>query len=349
MCLSREQILVRQGNKRKEIGYKEKNKPMALLGIDLGGTKLAVAAFTEDGKILRKDNIPLGNRTGSEVGKLITGQIKVFFSTPGTKPDGVNAIGISVPGISYHRTGRVWAPNIQGWNDYPLLEEVKQVSSGIPVAIDSDRACYILGESWQGNARECRDAIFLAIGTGIGAGIMINGEVLRGSNDIAGAAGWMALDRPFRDEYIDCGCFEYNASGEGIAKVTKALLKANNNYDGELKKIAPDKITSHYIFSAYDSGDRIALAVVNQCIEYWGMAVANLVSLFNPEKIIFGGGVFGPAVRFLPDIRREALKWGQPISIKQVSIEASALGGDAGVYGAGYLALKTLSSINNSL
>ena len=319
---------------------------MALLGIDLGGTKLALAAFTEEGKIIRKDIIHLGDRSGSEVGKLITGQIRTILNSAGSKLDRIKAIGISVPGISYQKTGKVWAPNIQGWNDYPLLEEVKQVSGEIPVTIDSDRACYILGESWQGNARECKDAIFLAIGTGIGAGIMVNGEVLRGSNDIAGAAGWMALDRPFRDEYTDCGCFEYNASGEGIAKVAGALLKVNQNYDGELKKIVPDKITSHNIFSAYDSGDRIALAVINQCIEYWGMAVANLVSLFNPEKIIFGGGVFGPAVRFLPDIRREALKWGQPISIKQVSIEASALGGDAGVYGAGYLALKKFSSVN---
>jgi glucokinase len=348
MCLNRDWIWVRPGNNKKR-NQGLINNFMALLGIDLGGTKLALAVFTEDGRIIGKDVIPVGNRTGSEVGKLITGQIRVIISTTGTKPDGVNAIGISVPGISYHRTGKVWAPNIQGWNDYPLLDEVKQVSSDIPVTIDSDRACYILGETWQGNACGCRDAIFLAIGTGIGAGIMVNGEVFRGSNDIAGAAGWMALDKPFRDEYTGCGCFEYNASGDGIAKVARELLKVNQNYDGELKNIAPDKITSQNIFSAYDRGDRIARVVINQSIEYWGMAVANLVSMFNPEKIIFGGGVFGPAVRFLPDIRREALKWGQPISIKQVSIEASALGGDAGVYGAGYLALKKLSSVSDLL
>ena len=76
------------------------------------------------------------------------------------------------------------------------------------------------------------------------------------------------------------------------------------------------------------------------------MAVANLVSLFNPGKIILGGGVFGPAVKLIPAIRKEAFRWAQPVSIKQVTIEASSLGGDAGVYGAGYLALSNLKGYN---
>jgi glucokinase len=79
---------------------------------------------------------------------------------------------------------------------------------------------------------------------------------------------------------------------------------------------------------------------MNNAVEYWGMAVANLVSLFNPEKIIFGGGVFGPALKFLDAIYDEAKKWGQPISIRHVQLQGSALGNDAGLYGAGYLALK---------
>ena len=78
------------------------------------------------------------------------------------------------------------------------------------------------------------------------------------------------------------------------------------------------------------------------CVEFWGMAVANLVSLFNPEKIILGGGVFGPGKSLIPRIRKEAAKWSQPISIKRVEIDVSALEGDAGVYGAGFLALSKL-------
>lgn len=316
---------------------------MALLGIDLGGTKLALALFSDAGTIMFRESTALGNREGKEVGKLITD--KVFNIINSAKQDGnkVKSVGISVPGISHISTGTVWAPNIAGWEDYPLLMEVQSVSGPIPVTIDSDRACYILGESWQGNARGCRDAIFLSVGTGIGAGILINGEILRGHGDIAGCIGWMALQRPYDDKYKGCGCFEHYASGEGITKVTKSFLRDDSNYAGELRVKNVEAIKSSDVFSAYDKGDPLAIKVISSCVEFWGMAVANLVSLFNPEKIIFGGGVFGPGINLLPAIREEATKWAQPVGILQMSLDVSSLEGDAGVYGAGYLALKKMS------
>ncbi|MBI5009403.1 MAG: ROK family protein, partial [Bacteroidia bacterium] len=223
-----------------------------------------------------------------------------------------------------------------------LLEEVKSVSGDLPVTIDSDRACYMLGELWKGNARGSRDAIFLSVGTGIGAGILINGEILRGSHDIAGCIGWMALQRPYYEQYRNCGCFEYFASGEGIAKVARAHLADNEEYEGILRETDIESITSHDVFLAYEKGDPISVVVIDQCVDFWGMAVANLVSLFNPEKIIFGGGVFGPALPLLPAIYKEALKWAQPVGITQVKLVGTALKGDAGVYGAGFLALKSM-------
>ena len=89
-------------------------------------------------------------------------------------------------------------------------------------------------------------------------------------------------------------------------------------------------------------GPSVAKAVVERCIELWGMAVANLVSLFNPEKIIFGGGVFGPAIQFLPNIHAEAMKWAQPVAMRNVGIEPSSLGNHAGLFGAGLLAMRNL-------
>jgi glucokinase len=312
---------------------------MALLGIDLGGTKLALAVLSEAGKILHKETVVLENRRGAEVGGLITNRIIQLVNA---NNDSINSIGISVPGIYYVKRGKVWAPNIPGWDDYPLLAEIKKVAGEIPVTIDSDRACYILGETWKGNSQQCLDAIYLAVGTGIGAGILNNGIVLRGSHDIAGAVGWMALSRPFNDEYIHCGCFETYASGEGIAKLAGKLLKEDENYSGELKNMPAMKITCHDVFRAYENADTLAVKVIETCIQFWGMAAANLVSLFNPEKIIFGGGVFGPAIKLIPAIKIEAAKWAQPISMKQVAFEASGLGTDAGVYGAGFLALKNI-------
>jgi glucokinase len=313
---------------------------MALLGIDLGGTKLALGLFNNDGKLLHKETVALNNRKGNEVGELI---INSFLQIKNSQTEQeINSVGISVPGIYHIKTGTVWAPNIQGWDDYPLYDEIKRATEKIPVTIDSDRACYILGEAWQGNARQCKDAIFLAVGTGIGAGILIDGKVLRGSNDIAGAIGWMALNKPFKNEYISCGCFEHYASGEGIAKTATSFLQQTKNYTGELKNKTIDNITSYDVFVAFENKDVLAKKVIQLCIEFWGMAAANLVSLFNPEKIIFGGGVFGPAIKFIPAIKKEAEKWAQPVSIQQVNFQSSALGGDAGVYGAGYLALRNI-------
>jgi glucokinase len=319
---------------------------MTLLGIDLGGTKLAFALFDEEGKTLLKENIALGNRGGREAGELVAGAVKSLL---GSKEYGeIASIGIAVPGIYHAGTGRVWAPNIRGWDDFPLLDEIKKVSSRIPVVIDSDRACYILGECWQGKARGCRDAIYMAVGTGIGAGIITEGKVLRGANDIAGAIGWMALKKPYSEAYIPCGCFEHYASGEGIGRTARMVLREMDAYTGGLRDIPPGELRAQEVFTAYFNNDPVAKEVIRLCVEFWGMAAANLVSLFNPEKIIFGGGLFGPAIPLIPEIQREAAKWAQPISMRQVSFGPSALGNDAGVFGAAFLALKN-AGFNHSL
>jgi glucokinase len=167
---------------------------------------------------------------------------------------------------------------------------------------------------------------------------------VRGANDIAGAIGWWALDTPFQDKFAPCGCFEYYASGEGIAKVAREILKRYQTYNGILSKKPINEITSHDVFSAYNEDDDVAKRTIRIAITFWGMAVANLVSIFNPEKIIFGGGVFGPAVQFIDDIYEEAKKHAQPISITKVKLEASQLGNEAVLIGAGYMALIAIEN-----
>jgi glucokinase len=313
-----------------------------VIGIDLGGTKLAGALFSSAGTLLEKQVAPLDRRRGSAVAELICARIASLLDTARDRNLTVSGIGVCVPGIYHSKTGRVWAPNIGGWTNYPLRREVQSAIArrNIRVEIDSDRACCILGETWRGGAKNCGNAIFLAVGTGIGAGILIDGRVLRGTHDIAGATGWLALDRPFRREYVPCGCFEHHASGEGLAKVAREIIATEKRYAGELK--ARPALTAQDVFAAYESGDKVARKVLEQAVEFWGMAVANLVSLFNPETIIFGGGVFGPARQFLGAIRAEARKWAQPISMRRVKLTVSKLGGDAGLHGAAYLALRRL-------
>lgn len=311
-----------------------------IIGLDLGGTKLAEALFSVDGEILHRDVHELEGRKGNDVGLLISQRLGAVLEQAGSE---VEAVGISVPGIYFKDQGTVWAPNIPGWESYPLLPELQNVAgSKVKVVIDSDRACYILGEVWQGAAQGVRDAIFIAVGTGIGAGILTDGKILRGAHDISGAIGWLALDRPYLRKYKNYGCFEYQASGEGIARMARNYLEDDGEYTGILSKKRPGEITSKDVFIAYGQNDRIARQVIRNAVEFWGMTAANLISLFDPDKIIFGGGVFGPAADLIDEIRTEAGKWAQPISFKKVSIEVSALQGDAGLYGTGMLALSAL-------
>ena len=288
---------------------------MHVIAIDLGGTKLAGALFDSGGTVLRREVLPLGGLAGRGVGVLIQQLIQTLSADAH-----VEGVGVAVPGIYHSDRGTVWAPNIPGWEDYPLAEELRAATNA-RVAVESDRTCYILGETWQGHARGMRNAIFIAVGTGIGAGIMSDGRVLRGAHDIAGATGWLALSRDFKPEYEGCGDFEYHASGPGIARAAHCS-------------------TAEQAFAAYNRGDADAKAAIGQAVAYWGRAAANLVSIFNPEAIVFGGGVFGPAAALLDDVYQEALKWAQPISITQVRFFASALGPDAGLYGAGAVALE---------
>ncbi|HEX6964122.1 MAG TPA: ROK family protein, partial [Lacipirellula sp.] len=134
-------------------------------------------------------------------------------------------------------------------------------------------------------------------------------------------------------------CFETHASGEGLAKRLAAALASRSKYIGPLAD-KPNP-TAHDLFAAYETGDEIAREVLAEAIEFWGMAAANLVSLFNPQKIILGGGVFGPATQFIDTIYEEARRWAQPIAIQRVSFEPAQLGPDAGLYGAGFLALES--------
>jgi glucokinase len=315
-----------------------------IVGIDLGGTKLASALFSPDGDILHRDSVPLAGRGGNEVGALIADQVHALTALA-TEDSGLRtapcAVGVAVPGIYRPSSGTVWAPNIPGWDDYPLLEELRaSVAPETRVTVDSDRAAYILGETWRGAARGARNALFVAVGTGIGVGILADGRVLRGHAGVAGAAGWLALDRPYRAEYESCGCFEHHASGPGLVTVARELVEQDPSYTGALRRKAlSGELTTADLFAEYERGDLLGTRVIDEAVEYWGMAAANLVSLFDPEVLVFGGGVFGPAVRFLDRIRAVANRWGQPISMRRVSFVASVLGGDAGLYGAGRLAL----------
>ncbi len=314
---------------------------MAIIALDIGGTKIAGAIFQPDGTMIDCRKRLIQARVGSEVGALAAEMLKTMVNVARRKHLSVSGVGVCIPGIVYSQTNRVWAPNIPGWDNYPLYDDLRAVlPDDVDLCIDSDRTCYILGEMWTGAAQNSDNAIFIAVGTGIGAGIIVDGHILHGAGDIIGATGWLALQPPYSAEYDACGCFEYYASGNGIGARARDAIRADRSYKGVLRQKPVARITAHDVFAAYPEGDPIAKAVLGKAVEMWGMASANLVSLLNPEKIIWGGGVFGPAKELIGDIYKEACKWAQPISIKQVEFLPTQLSGSAGLLGAAYLTIK---------
>lgn len=322
---------------------------MAIIAIDLGGTKIAGAIMSADGEIMFSHRNLLNGKGGHDVGKLIIENLTRLMAKAKYHKITIESIGVCVPGSADPKTGFVWAPNIPGWENYPLKDAIKEAinDDNIDIYIDNDRICYVYGEMWQGSAKDCKNVIFIAVGTGIGAGIIVDGRSLHGASNIIGATGWMALAPPYKEVYDSAGCFEYYASGVGICNRAKDAVRDDKTYRGVLRQMPIARITTNDVFTAYGEQDPIALSVIRKAIQMWGMGSANLVSLLNPEKIIWGEGVFGPAKDLIDDIYAEAKKWAQPISINQVTFAPSLLSGQAGLFGAGYIALNHITNDNH--
>jgi len=320
-------------------------------GIDVGGTKIASALFTREGEISVREKIPIDRTGGDAAAAQVAGRIRALAAGAAESGGRLAAVGICVPGIAYSASGKVWAPNIPGWDQYPLLDKIRSgllsyetplfgLAQGIaPLILESDRSAYVAGEAWRGAAAGARDAVFLAVGTGIGAGIISGGRILHGHEDIAGAVGWFGLDPAFKPEYAAMGSFEAEASGSSVArKARERLGRGRPSAMLDLAGGSIEAVTSEVVAAAARARDPQALEVVADVVAYLGMGVANIVSLLNPEVVVLGGGLFQAADIYLDPVRREFKRWAQPLAARSVRIEASALGEDAGLYGCGRLA-----------
>jgi glucokinase len=314
---------------------------MAVIAINIESALVTYAIVGTSGKIIEREETPIGKFKGAEISVLVQKQIKKFLAVYANDPIQIKSVGIAVPGISYSKTGTVWAPNIPGWENYPLLQDISDLIKGknIRVKIASNRTCCILGETWLGVAKGCKNAIYMSAGNGIGAGMLIDGRVLHGFNDAVGSIGWFAMDRPYKDEYKARGYFENRASGKGIIELTKGSIAKHENYAGFFRNKNLNELTYDLIIKAYNQKDPIVKKVMKEFTELWGMALANLISILNPEIIVFGGPLFGPANIFLEEIKNEANKWALPNNIQNVKFLGSKLGRDACLFGAGQLVL----------
>ncbi|MFL6352729.1 MAG: ROK family protein [Bryobacteraceae bacterium] len=292
----------------------------AVVAVDLGGTKLTTAIVDAAGKILYRNKFAVERGGVDACVEQIADAIRQALSTPDIRQQ-VRRIGIIVPGIYFAHTGHVWAPNLWGHEQVPLLAGLERVLT-LPVVIDSDRAGYVTGEQWLGVARGLDDVVFLAVGTGIGAGIISGGRLLRGSGDIAGAVGWLALNPHYKEVYKQVGCWETESAGPGLARRVGAA-------------------SAEEVVAAARNGNAVARNAVQESARYLGMGIANIVSILNPQMIVLGGGFMQAADLFLDTVNHVIAAWAQPIAAQQVRIEITSLGEDAGLLGAARLAFET--------
>lgn len=306
--------------------------------VDIGGTKIAAALVTEDGQMLGRIKVSLEKGRAERPVRQIVSIVRNLQSLARKKNGRVRAVGICIPGVVFEKRGLVWAPNIPGWDHFPLRCHLER-RLRLPIILDSDRSACVLGEQWQGVARGKKDVVFLTVGTGIGAGILAGGAIVRGRDDIAGAVGWLALNPEFKEQYAARGCFETEAAGNALARKAREIL-----YQGEsslMRKAVKGKlqdITAEVVVRAARAGDILARRLILELAIYLAMGIANIVSLLNPEMVVLGGGLFQAGDLLLRPIRKEFKKWVQPLAGRRVRLVLSSLGENAALYGAGRLA-----------
>lgn len=320
-----------------------------LLGLDIGGTKCAVTTgrVGEDGiKIVdkRRFDTPLGlergellGRLGDEVGGLFTPEIK--------------AIGVSCGGPLDSAEGLILSPpNLPGWDEIPVTRYLSD-RFGVPAAIQNDANACAMAEHRFGAGRGTRNMIFLTFGTGIGAGLILNGEIYCGANDMAGEVGHMRLTSHGPVGYGKMGSFEGFCSGGGIAQLGRDLA-LERIQRGEPAGFCPDMrslgiLNAKNIADAADAGDDVAAEVYYRCGEMLGRGLAVLIDILNPELIIIGS-IFSRSENLLRGaMEREIARESLPRSRAACRIVTSGLGEGIGDFAALAVAQAVLGEQEN--
>ena len=304
-----------------------------VLAVDLGGTKCSAAVVDWRGRIVSHRTVSVDLSSSSAPVLQIVRLAEEFAAGKQPKRAFV-AAAIAVPGL-VRPTGTVWAPNLPGWKRIPLASRLERLL-GIPAIVESDRNAAVLGECWRGAAQGKSDAIVLMIGTGIGAGILSGGRVLRGAHELSGCAGWLTITRAELPSVAGIGELESLAAGPAIARTAQQRIRAGE--ETSLSRSDPSQVTAHEVAAAARQGDRLALDVFTRAGALLGYGIANIVSLFNPQILILGGGMAAVADLYLGSLRSAMFERAQPFAARQVKVAVSKLGDRANLLGCARLA-----------
>ena len=256
-----------------------------VIGVDLGGTKIFGAVADLGGNIIDEVDIQRHGTSGEESFARLAELIDTLLASPKLAGRRVRGIGVGAPGITRHEEGIVtWAYTLN-WCNYPLKARLAD-RYHLPIIVDNDVNLAALGELWFGAGQNIQSMVLIAIGTGIGAGIIIDGALHRGSQEASGEIGSMIPGREFLGQpYDEFGALERIASGTGIAERAQQLLESQQG------RSAPGPLLAEDVFEAARHGQPWAQQTINETVDYLAVAIANVSVLLNPELIVLGGGV----------------------------------------------------------
>ena len=311
----------------------------AAIGADIGRYSIRIAVVKMDGGIIAVKSYPLDQKQTRDyvIGKMLDAirEIRQIVAAGGINPI---CIGTSAKGFIDHRAGVISGPDqgIEGWINVPYVKIIKQ-ETGLPAFIDNDANMMTIAEHRFGAARGYSNAVFVALRTGIGGGIIINGKLYRGSNNAAGEIGQMIID--FSDGTGDKGIrgsFEYLASAASV-------VRRYNELASQGMEKGKKSCSCKEIFELSYGKSHEAARVVDENAELVGIGLANIITVFAPEIIVLGGGMSEAGSNYISMIRRSALANSLPDCRRDLKIELAQLGSAGALLGSAYWSMLSLA------
>jgi glucokinase-like ROK family protein len=322
-------------------------------GIDIGATSIDLGIADFSSRLLARHSEPASVKDGPIriLGKVCS-RLEKMLEENGLRAERLHGIGVGVPGPVDFSLGTLVSPPIMpGWDRFPIIQTIQQWFPLSNVVVDNDVNVMALGEMYQGAGQEVDNLIFVKIGTGIGAGIICEGKIYRGSNGCAGDIGHISVDK--NGPLCHCGnkgCLEAVAAGPALAMRTLAAAQAGKSpLLMKMYERNGNCLRAEDIGDAAREGDPLAIEIVRQSGQFIGDVLAGLVNFYNPGMIVIGGGVSNLGDLLLSSIRQSVLNRSLPLATRELLIVFSKMGVDAGVSGAINLILDYMFTLSTSM
>lgn len=317
-----------------------------VIGIDVGGTTVKLAAISAEGEIIQQWDIPtrIANQ-GAQIVPDILATLDTFFENSNTQISDYLGIGIGTPGAIDRELGTVTGAYNLNWEEPQYICQAFTEHYGeIPVFIENDANVAALGEQWLGAGDEAPNMVLVTLGTGVGGGVIVNNQLVVG----AGAAGEIGHMVANHENGFACtcgnqGCLETIASASGIVWTAEARATEAEAISPLVNRIKTgENVTTKEIFDASKAGDAFAESIVDETMGYLGRALGQIASVLNPEAIVIGGGVANAGDYLLEKVTAHFKDHVYPAIQTSTQLRIASLGNKAGVIGAGSLVLKEI-------